>query len=291
MTKYTYNSLEDFLQSKPLDVDGLLDDGFGAIFPVKGRIIDAAILFADVANFSERTQNLSPIETMIFVNNFFSWVTAEALQEKKGIVDKYIGDEMMVVFSKDFGSEDPFLDAVTAARWMAERDHIGYFPHLGIAAGTVVVGYVGTPLKYNCSVYGLPVTLARACCRMPAQGKWGASMIFPAKLWEGREFEKVFIKRKVWFSETECQEVEVPRKPLPARKEKLKTGESIDVVEIARETAILTPRSAENRAQESYKGLVKDGSYRPRRYGFEPTPVCFKAGPSQDVVKNKPDSF
>jgi hypothetical protein len=36
MTKYPYNSLDDFLKSHRLDVDGLLDDGWGAPFPVKG---------------------------------------------------------------------------------------------------------------------------------------------------------------------------------------------------------------------------------------------------------------
>jgi len=60
MLKYRYNSLEDYLQSHPLDVDGLLDDGFGAVFPVKGRQIDAALLFADMTGFSSRSKHLSP---------------------------------------------------------------------------------------------------------------------------------------------------------------------------------------------------------------------------------------
>src|ERR1035438_1337606 len=148
MTKYPYNSLEDYLQSNRLDVDGLLDDGWGASFPVKGRIIDAVVLFADMASFSSRSSELSPIETLIFVNNFFAWISAEGLKGRPGIVDKYIGDEVMAVFSKDFGSEDPLVDAVDAGRWMSERDLLGFGPHIGIAAGEVVVGYVGTPLKY-----------------------------------------------------------------------------------------------------------------------------------------------
>src|SRR5271165_3634614 len=110
--KYRYNSLEDFLTSNPLTVDGQVDDGWGAMFPVKGREIDATILFSDISGFSRRTLDLSPTETLIFVNNFFSWISAEALRGQPGIVDKYIGDEIMVVFSKEFGSDDPFADAV-----------------------------------------------------------------------------------------------------------------------------------------------------------------------------------
>ncbi len=75
MIQHRFNSLEDYLQSHPLDVDGLLDDGFGATFPVKGRIIDAAILFADLASFSTRSKELSPIETLILANNFFAWIS------------------------------------------------------------------------------------------------------------------------------------------------------------------------------------------------------------------------
>lgn len=31
--KYRYRTLEDFLISNPLSVDGQLDDGWGAVFP------------------------------------------------------------------------------------------------------------------------------------------------------------------------------------------------------------------------------------------------------------------
>ena len=155
--KYRYNSLEDFLATKPLSVDAECDDGWGASFPVKGREIDATILFSDISGFSKRTLDLSPTETLIFVNNFFAWISAEALRGRPAIVDKYIGDEIMVVFSKEFGSEDPFVDAVTTARRMCENDALAFEPHIGIASGQVTVGYVGTPLRYNCSVFGAAV--------------------------------------------------------------------------------------------------------------------------------------
>src|SRR5205823_660543 len=161
--KYKYNSLEDFLISHPLTVDGELDDGGGATFPVKGREIDATILFSDISEFSRRTLNMSATETLIFVNRFFSWITVEALRSGTGIVDKYIGDELMIVFAKEFGSIDPFADALLAGRRMCEYDPLAFSPHIGIASGPVTVGYVGTPVKFNCSVFGAPVALAARC--------------------------------------------------------------------------------------------------------------------------------
>ena len=169
--RYRYNSLEDYLVTHQLSVDAVLEDGWGADFPVKGREIDATVLFADISSFSSRTKELNPVETLIFVNNFFAWISAEALRGRTGIVDKYIGDEIMVVFSKEFGSEDPFLEAVQTARWMAENDALAFDPHMGIASGPVVVGYVGTPIKYNCSVFGLCV--ACRSIHVPANGSHG----------------------------------------------------------------------------------------------------------------------
>ena len=139
--KYPYQSLDDFLKSKRLDVDGIADDGFGAISPVKGRLIDAVILFVDMRSFSTRSKGLSPIETLILANNFFAWISAQGLKGRPGIVDKYVGDEVMVIFSKEFGCNDPFLDAINAARCMAEKDFLGFYMHMGIAADSVVVGY------------------------------------------------------------------------------------------------------------------------------------------------------
>ena len=62
--EYRYNSLEDFLVSHSLTVDGQADDGWGARFPVKGREIEATILFADITGFSRRTLGLSPTSTV-----------------------------------------------------------------------------------------------------------------------------------------------------------------------------------------------------------------------------------
>lgn len=160
---YDYHSLEDFLTANMLTVDAQWNDGWGADFPVKDREIEATVLFADITAFSARTADLDPTETLAFVNNFFTWIAAEALRGRPGIVDKYIGDEVMIVFSEEFGSEDPFVDAVQTARWMGEKEVLAFTPHVGLASGVVIIGYVGTPLRCNCSVFGAPVALAARC--------------------------------------------------------------------------------------------------------------------------------
>lgn len=67
-----FHSLEDFLASTMSDVDGVLDDGWGASFPIKGREIEATVLFADITAFSTRTLDLTPAQTLVYVQNFFA---------------------------------------------------------------------------------------------------------------------------------------------------------------------------------------------------------------------------
>lgn len=204
--RYRYPSLEDFLTASELTVDGTLDDGWGARFAVKGREIEATVLFADISDFSGRTADMTPTETLAYVNNFFAWISAEALRDTDAIVDKYIGDEVMVVYSPEFGSEDPFLDAVRAARWMCEHDALDFQPHIGIASGRVIVGHVGTPLRHGCSVFGAPVALAARCAGVPAQiGEdkiVSHTITFPADEWSERVKEQAIEPVRVRDPET-----------------------------------------------------------------------------------------
>jgi class 3 adenylate cyclase len=265
--RYRYSSLEDFLISNQLSVDGILDDGWGAKFPVKGREIEASILFSDISSFSERTSGLTATETLIFVNNFFAWITAEALRGQPGIIDKYIGDEIMVVFSKEFGSEDPFVDALRTARWMAENDALSFGPHMGVASGVVTVGYVGTPLKYNCSVYGFPIVVAKRCASIQSTAVSGSSIFFPAELWKGYNFENVFPPVKFQNSNKETYEQPTVWELQPPREESMKNLPPMEIIEIVKKSVSLPSRSAEDRAKDSLKGLKEQGVYHSRFTG------------------------
>lgn len=190
-----YATLADFLACQMLTIDATTDDGWGASMPVKGREIDATVVFADIAGSSARTAELGAAETLAFVNHFFAWISAEALRHGPGIVDKYIGDEVMVIFSDEFGSEDPLLDAIYAALGMGQNDVYAFMPHIGIASGRVIVGYVGTPQGYSTSVFGAPVATAARCAGVPLPEDLGTPistyMTLPASEIDGRDFAEL----------------------------------------------------------------------------------------------------
>jgi hypothetical protein len=251
---FKYNSLEDFLISKPLTVDGLCDDGWGAKIILKGREIEATILFADISEFSKRTSDLSPSETLHFVNHFMTWITAEAIRGKSCIIDKYIGDEVMLIFSKEFGSEDPFVEAVRTARWIGERDSLSFCPHMGIASGKVIIGYVGTPIKYNCSVFGLPVTVASRCANVQSTKRYSSRIVFPSNLWGQRVFNEIF-NPVIYGDERKSVKVPSTWQMLDKRKENLKNLGEIEITEIVNGIVNIPSPSAEDWAREACKEL------------------------------------
>ena len=261
--RYPYKTLEDFLTSHTLTVDVEFDDGWGAGFPVKGIELEATILFADISGFTRRTSEMNGIETLIFVNNFFSWITAEGIRGMNCIVDKYIGDEVMLLFSKRFGSKDPFEEAIQAAHLMCDRDALAFCPHIGIASGTVFAGYVGTPMKYSASVFGQAVNLAARCASVQPKERFiSSSVTFPAAEWNERDLDAVIPPRI--YKHPEDGEIKQPHtwrleEPRPVT---MKGYGDIMIRELYNGAAHFPGQSAEERARECFRQIKTNGRYR-----------------------------
>ena len=77
---------------------------------------------------------------------------------------------------------------------MSRHDVHAYGPHIGVASGRVIVGYAGTALRYNVSVFGAPVALAARCAAVkPAdpQKVVSSTVVAPASDWGTREIDDV----------------------------------------------------------------------------------------------------
>jgi len=196
-----FNSLDDFLISKELSIDAEIKDplyDWELEAPLKGREIEATVLFADISSFSERTCNLDPTETLLFINIFFGSILFKSIRDTHGIIDKYIGDEIMIIFSEEFGSKDSLIDALNTAKSIAEfDDYYNFYPHIGLAKGRVTIGYVGTPLKYNCSAFGKPVTIAARCAerswkKIDSKTEPYSLIVLPSKFWKDNMLCQIF---------------------------------------------------------------------------------------------------
>ncbi len=116
--------------------------------------------------------------------------------ERKGTIDKYIGDAIMAFWNAPLDDGDHEAHACAAALDMLRRiddlnhereaeallDGVPFFPMnigLGINTGTCVVGNMGSDLRFDYSVLGDPVNLAS---RLEGRSKeYGTPIIIGAK--------------------------------------------------------------------------------------------------------------
>ncbi|NTU58655.1 MAG: adenylate cyclase [Chlorobiaceae bacterium] len=191
-TPYSFNTITDFLLSQPLTVDVEIDDDAVGSLPLKCVEFDATVLYVGVHDFSRLSLDLSPSEVLIYMNMFLVWMRESLCSEKFCVVERFLDSAIVLLFSKRFGSEEPFLDALRAARWMGDHDELLFSPDMGIASGRVAAGFAGTPKEFTGSVFGRPVLLAAASSRMKPPGEMASCITFPADEWQGRSFPDLF---------------------------------------------------------------------------------------------------
>ena len=85
------------------------------MFPVGAVETDGAVLFADLPGFSKLATDLSPVECACYASHFFAWFEGEGGRRYGGIVDKFIGDEVMMVFPRNKCEIDPLEAALRTA--------------------------------------------------------------------------------------------------------------------------------------------------------------------------------
>ena len=132
-------------------------------FPLAALETHGAVLFADLPGYSKLASRLEPAECAAVVSHFFAWFEGEAAQPFGGIVDKFIGDEVMVVFPHTECKLPPLQAAMNTARVMLENDPYAFDPKIGIAAGSFAVSVVGTAETVDVSAMGYTVNLAARC--------------------------------------------------------------------------------------------------------------------------------
>lgn len=144
-----------------------------------GRRVNATVLFADIRGFSRMAEQNEPETIVNMLNDYFETMV-DCIFGNDGVVDKFVGDEVMAVWGDNISQKDHALRAVNTALAMmkametlnAERQKKLLPPvqiGIGIATGIMIAGYMGATQAMSYTVIGDTVNLASRLCAV-AQG-------------------------------------------------------------------------------------------------------------------------
>ena len=135
-----------------------------------GKNSNVTVLFSDIRSFTTISESMSPEKLVDSLNRYFT-IMVNLIYNRRGVIDKYIGDAIMAIFGapKEYG--DDVQQAVLAGLEMldnleqfnSEQRKIGFKEfHIGIGVnyGPVTVGNIGTSQKMDYTVIGDAVNLA-----------------------------------------------------------------------------------------------------------------------------------
>ena len=148
----------------------------------RGRQQNAAILFADIRGFTGLSESLDPSSIAEFLAAFRSRVT-RAIEAHGGIVDKFVGDNVMGVFGVPTATAVDAANALAAGRalqaeiaaWNAKRRDAGrrlVSIGIGIHYGQVFVGVIEAGDRLEFTVIGDTVNTAQRIEELTKTTNW-----------------------------------------------------------------------------------------------------------------------
>ncbi len=126
---------------------------------------NVSVLFLDIRNFTQRVQYMSPEEVSGFQNKFFGPII-DCISNHNGIINQLMGDGLMATFSSDEGGRhqrSAFQSALEILERLDQSNEGLENPinvGIGVHAGEVIAGNIGTDERQQFSISGMPVITA-----------------------------------------------------------------------------------------------------------------------------------
>jgi len=135
-----------------------------------GEQVNAAVLFVDVIGSTELAATRPAHEVVAALNAFFA-VVVEVVDRAGGFVNKFEGDAALCLFGAPVPRDDSAACALLAARLLRDRliDIRGLSAAIGVSAGPVVAGNIGTRERFEYTVIGDAVNEAARLTELAKQ--------------------------------------------------------------------------------------------------------------------------
>jgi adenylate cyclase len=160
---------------------------------------EVTVLFADIRSFTTLAEQMAADAVVLMLNQFFS-VMVEIVFKHNGLLDKFVGDQLIAVFGLVDATGNPADNAIRAAiemqtateEMMKQRGDAGletFKIGIGINTGQAIIGNIGSSNRMDYTVIGDCVNVAARLERM-AKG------------------EEVIIGEKTYLSHTDIFNIE-----------------------------------------------------------------------------------
>lgn len=140
-----------------------------------GAEVELTLLFADVRGSTALAERLGNEAFRGLMARFYA-TAASVVDARNGIVDKFVGDELVALFIPGFAGEDHAADAVAAAQELLEltghREAEPWIPvGAGVHRGRAFVGTVGEEEALDFTALGDPVNAAARLASSASAGE------------------------------------------------------------------------------------------------------------------------
>lgn len=132
-----------------------------------GAYQEITVLFADLQGFTAFSENADPAEVVTMLNGYWAVTVPVVVREYGGLIERFAGDAVMVVFNTSGDQPDHARRAVAAALAMQRAaDAVSRkrpsWPRFraGVNTGQAIVGNVGTAEQRSFAVIGDTTNLA-----------------------------------------------------------------------------------------------------------------------------------
>jgi len=134
---------------------------------VEGELRNVTIFFSDVRGFTSFSEKRSPGEVIHTLNEILD-VQARIIQEHGGEIDKFVGDEVVAMWSGDRREEKALRASIEIQRILMNTVlKVG----IGLAEGEVIFGDIGSADRRDHTMIGANVNLTARICSAAAPGQ------------------------------------------------------------------------------------------------------------------------
>ncbi|MDZ7294397.1 MAG: HAMP domain-containing protein [candidate division KSB1 bacterium] len=142
-----------------------------------GELRHCTVLFSDIRNFSAITAALPPEQVVSLINVYLD-LQAQVIEQHRGVVDKFIGDQVMGIFLGEAMADHAIRAAVEIQRSIRtlnsrrlRKRQVALEVGIGINDGPAVVGNMGSSSRMDYTVIGDVVNVANRLCALAKPGQ------------------------------------------------------------------------------------------------------------------------